>query len=56
MHLNLIKSTTVSKRGNNMKKKLLLPIIGMLSLVAYAAGEKAHIYEIRPWDWEKSVS
>ena len=36
-----------------MKKKLLLPIIGMLSLVASAAGEKAHIYEIRPWDWEK---
>ena len=34
-----------------MKKKLLLPIIGMLSLVASAASETAHIYEIRPWNW-----
>ena len=33
-----------------MKKKLLLPIIGMLSLVASAAGETAHVYEIRPWN------
>lgn len=40
-----------------MKKKLLLPIIGMLSLVASAAGETAHVYEIRPWNnVTKSVS
>ena len=48
MHLNLIKSTSMSKRGNTMKKKLLLPIIGLFSLVASA--EVAHVYEIRPWD------
>ncbi len=48
MNKILVKSKTMSKKGKNMKKKILLPIIGLLSFAATAA-DPAHILEIKPW-------
>ena len=47
MTANLDAFATMSKKGNKMKKKLLLPIAMMLSLVGNAA-DTGYIYEIRP--------
>ena len=52
MNKILVKSKTMSKKGKNMKKKILLPIIGLLSFAALAAGESGHVYEVRPWDYD----
>ena len=51
MTANLDAFATMSKKGNKMKKKLLLPIAMMLSLVGNAA-DTGYIYEIRPWQDE----
>ena len=53
MTANLDAFATMSKKGNKMKKKLLLPIAMMLSLVGNAA-DTGYIYEIRPWQNEGS--
>ena len=53
MTANLDAFATMSKKGNKMKKKLLLPIAMMLSLVGNAA-DTGYIYEIRPWQDEGS--
>jgi len=51
MSKNLIKSNSMSKKGKNMIKKILLPVIGLLSVVAFAA-DPGHILEIKPWYWD----